>query len=346
MKKVAILCGGPSSEHEISCISASGVLAGLDRARFEPVLIGITREGSWHLLPLDYPLSIHQGRLPRVTNNYPVATLRDGDIYVDSAPLGVKVVFPVLHGPYGEDGTVQRELEDAHLSYVGSGIESSAIAMDKALSKKYFVDAGIRVAPGISFTDTEWESGKTSLLAQACTLGLPLFVKPSRGGSSRGTTKVKSVHDLESAVTHALQFDSIVMIESAVIGLEIECAVLESSEGLIASTPGRVWIDPKFDFYDFDAKYLDGATRMDIPAPLDPQVLAQVRTYAVAAFKAIGCKGLARVDFFVTDLNEIIINEINTMPGQTPTSAYPKMMQASGYGYKRVLTNLIESAIN
>jgi D-alanine-D-alanine ligase len=341
MKKVAILCGGPGSEHEISCLSARGVLSAIDRSKFDPILIGITREGKWMLLPLDYPLAMKGDRLPAITGDFPEVIRTRGALSSQGEKLPIDRIFPVLHGTYGEDGELQRELALVGIKYVGSAAAASELAMDKSESKAAFARHGIQGAPGITVTADEWMNNSAEIESSIKHLGLPIFVKAARGGSSRGTVKVKDYKDLRSAMSEALLYDSKVLIETAIIGAEVECAVLQIGREVKASIPGKVWIDPHFEFYDFEAKYLDGATRIDIPAPFDPLVLRQIREYAVKAFKAIGASGLARVDFFVTPTNEIIINEINTMPGFTPTSAFPKMWAASGIAYKEVITTLL-----
>jgi D-alanine-D-alanine ligase len=342
MKKlVAILCGGPGSEHEISCLSAAGVLSAIDRTRFEPILIGITRQGKWMLLPLDYPLAMQSKRLPSITGDFPEVTRTRGGLVCNGEKLPIDRIFPVLHGTYGEDGQLQRELALVGIKYVGSAAAASEIAMDKAESKAAFARHGIQGAPGITVTADEWSANPQEVAESAKKLGLPIFVKAARGGSSRGTVKVKDYKDFSAAMAEAFSYDSKVLIESAIVGAEVECAVLQIGRETKASLPGKVWIDPHFEFYDFEAKYLDGATRIDIPAPFDPLVNRAIREYAVKAFKAIGASGLARVDFFVTPTNEIIINEINTMPGFTPTSAFPKMWAASGIAYREVITTLL-----
>jgi D-alanine-D-alanine ligase len=340
-KRVAILCGGPGSEHEISCLSANGVLSAIDRTKFEPVLIGITRGGKWMLLPEDYPLAMINKRLPSITGDFPEVIRAKGGLAVNGAKFPIDIIFPVLHGTYGEDGQLQRELALVGIKYVGSAAAASEIAMDKSESKKAFARNGIQGAPGITVTADEWGKNPSEVADSIKHLGLPLFVKAARGGSSRGTVKVKDYSDFTSAMAEALSFDSKVLIESAIVGAEVECAVLRVGREIKASMPGKVWIDPHFEFYDFEAKYLDGATRIDIPAPFDPLVIRAIRDYAVKAFRAIGASGLARVDFFVTPTNEIIINEINTMPGFTPTSAFPKMWAASGISYKELITTLL-----
>lgn len=340
-KRVAILCGGPGSEHEISCLSANGVLSAIDRTKFEPVLIGITRGGKWMILPEDYPLAMSDKRLPSVSGDFPEVIRTKGGLAVDGAKLPIDLIFPVLHGTYGEDGQLQRELALVGIKYVGSAAAASEIAMDKSESKKAFARHGIQGAPGITVTADEWSKNPGEIADSIKHLGLPVFVKAARGGSSRGTVKVKDYKDFSAAMSEALSYDSKVLIESAIVGAEVECAVLRVGREIKASTPGKVWIDPHFEFYDFEAKYLDGATRIDIPAPFDPLVIKAIREYAVKAFRAIGASGLARVDFFVTPTNEIIINEINTMPGFTPTSAFPKMWAASGIAYKELITTLL-----
>ena len=345
MKRVAILCGGPGSEHEISCLSAGGVLSAINRGEYEPILIGISRQGDWMVLPLDYPLSLENGTLPSVSGNYPEVTRGKNGITVDGAQLVVDVIFPVLHGTYGEDGQLQSDLDQLGIPYVGSGTVASEQAMDKSDAKSFFSSAGIAIAPSITVTENEWRRSPSTVTQSIEPLGMPLFVKASRGGSSRGTVKVKQLNTFAAAMDEALSFDSKVLIESAIDGAEVECAVLEIDGTPQASIPGKVWIDPQYEFYDYQAKYLDGATRIDIPAPFSAQIIEKIQSYALTAFKAIGARGLARVDFFVTHDGEIIINEINTMPGFTRTSAYPKMWQATGIGYSEVITHLLQSAL-
>jgi D-alanine-D-alanine ligase len=345
MKRVAILCGGPGSEHEISCLSAGGVLSAIDRSAYEPILIGITREGRWIALPIEYPLAINNENLPAVTGNFPEVIRETSGLSVDGQDLAIDVIFSVLHGTYGEDGQLQSDLDQLGIPYVGSGAVASELAMDKSDAKSLFAKAGIAIAPGITVTEAEWRREPSAVTKSISNLGMPLFVKASRGGSSRGTVKVKEVGAFTSAMEEALSFDSKVLIESGIDGAEVECAVLEIDGNPQASIPGKVWIDPQYEFYDYQAKYLDGATRIDIPAPFNNEIIEKIRSYALIAFKAIGAKGLARVDFFVTQSGEIIINEINTMPGFTRTSAYPKMWQATGVGYSEVITHLLKSAL-
>ena len=345
MKRVAILCGGPGSEHEISCLSAGGVLSAINRSDYEPILIGITRQGSWKALPLEYPLSIENGTLPSVSGNFPEVIREKNGISVGGVHIAIDVIFPVLHGTYGEDGQLQSDLDQLGIPYVGSGAIASENAMDKSDAKSFFSSAGIAVAPSVTVTDIEWKDNPEKVTQSIAPLGMPIFVKASRGGSSRGTVKVKALSTFAAAMEEALSYDSKVLIESAIDGAEVECAVLEIDGNPQASIPGKVWIDPRYEFYDYQAKYLDGATRIDIPAPFSEEIIEKIKSYALIAFKAIAAKGLARVDFFVTPSGEIIINEINTMPGFTRTSAYPKMWQATGIGYSEVITHLLQSAL-
>jgi D-alanine-D-alanine ligase len=333
--KVGIVCGGKSSEHEISCISAAGVLSAIDLEKYEPLLIGITKSGKWVLPPASYPLTIQGDVLPEIKEDLPETSIDK---------LNIDLLFPVLHGPYGEDGTFQGQCEMAGIKYVGSGVLASAAGMDKSFAKPIFASYGMKVAEGFTITAQEWADAPASIVKQASSLSYPVFVKPARGGSSRGTSKVKSESELAAAINDALTFDSKVMIENAVVGSEIECAVLEINGKPQASTVGKISIDSKFEFYDFQAKYLDGATTIELPAPIPADVAASIQEQAIAAFKALDCRGLARVDFFLTANNEIIINELNTMPGFTATSVFPKMWQSSGVSYSEVITHLLEGA--
>ena len=340
-KRVAILCGGRSSEHEISCISAGGVVGAIDRSKFTPVIIGITKSGKWVHIAEDFPLRIVDGVLPVIPEDAPAVVADVAGFSVGGTPLNIDIVFPVLHGPFGEDGTIQGLLEIADIPYVGSGVLASAVAMDKSFAKPIFASHGIKVAEGITVTADQWKSNQSGITHDASSLSYPVFVKPARGGSSRGTHKVKSESDLAAALNDAFLYDSKVMIENGVVGSEIECAVLEIDGQPQASVVGKISIDPKFEFYDFEAKYLDGATTIELPAPIDAKVADEIRALAIKAFKALDCRGLARVDFFLTHNNEIIINELNTMPGFTPTSVFPKMWAATGVDYTEIITALL-----
>ena len=250
--------------------------------------------------------------------------------------LAIDVAFPVLHGPYGEDGTIQGLFEMIGIKYVGSGVLASAVSMDKSYAKPIFAAAGLSVAAGIVVTSKNFELPSN--------LTFPLFVKPARSGSSRGTTKVKQKSDLASAVEHALSFDTKVIIEQAVVGKEIECAVLQADGKITTSELGQISISSKFEFYDFQAKYLDNSMELIVPADLPAGVQSKIQQAAITAFNATVCEGLARVDFFYSTQGEIIINEINTMPGFTPTSVYPKLIEKNGINYQELITKLITTA--
>jgi D-alanine-D-alanine ligase len=342
---IAILFGGRSSEHEISCISASGVLSAIDREKYEIYLIGITKAGGWVLVPESHELAIVDGKMPEVPTSAPIVTADVAGFSVNGRPLNIDLVFPILHGPYGEDGSIQGFLEIADLPYVGSGVLASAVAMDKSFAKSIFAANGLKVAPGFVVTTQQWASNQSAVQIAADEIGYPLFVKPARGGSSRGTTKVKSAAQLANAIAEAHKFDPKAMIEAAIVGLEIECAVLEVDGTPEASQVGEIKIDSKFEFYDFEAKYLDGATDIAIPADIPKSASDEIRAASLAAFTALGCSGLARVDFFFTNSGEVIINEINTMPGFTATSVFPKMWAATGKSYAEVVQALINTAL-
>jgi D-alanine-D-alanine ligase len=343
-EKIAIVFGGRSSEHEISCLSAAGVLSAIDRDKYDVVLIGITKAGNWVLVPETHQLSISQGALPEVPNDAPAVVADVAGFSVGGKSLNVDLIFPTLHGPYGEDGSIQGFFEIADLPYVGSGVLASAVAMDKSFAKPIFASHGLKVVDGFTVTATQWSSNKSDIEKKADALGYPLFVKPARGGSSRGTTKVKSADQLASAIAEAHRFDPKAMVENAVVGLEIECAVLEVDGTAQASQVGQIKIDSKFEFYNFEAKYLDGATDIVIPADIPVSASNAIRAASLDAFKSLGCSGLARVDFFFTNAGEIVINEINTMPGFTATSVFPKMWATTGKNYQEIVQALIDTA--
>ena len=333
--RVAIICGGKSSEHEISCISANGILNAIDRSTFEPVLIGITKSGKWLLLPEDTSFIIQNGALPTVPESGHEVSITSQGLFSGGKNLAIDIAFPILHGPYGEDGTIQGLFEMIGLRYVGSGVLASAVSMDKSYAKPIFAAAGLKVAPGTVVTSTSFDLPSN--------LKYPLFVKPARSGSSRGTTKVKQVSELKAAVESALAFDTKVIIEQAVAGKEIECAVLQSEGKTIVSPVGQIVVSSKYEFYDFQAKYLDDSMKLVFPE-LPAGVEDKIKAAALTAFNAAGCEGLARVDFFYSDSGEVVINEINTMPGFTPLSVYPKLIEKSGINYQQLITKLIKTA--
>jgi D-alanine-D-alanine ligase len=337
-KKIAIICGGPSSEHEVSALSGAGVLSGIDRKLFDPVLIGITKSGQWVLLPDDYPLAISNGAMPTIELTSNLIELTENGFELNGAPLRIDCVFPVLHGEFGEDGQIQQLLENCGILYVGSGVEASAHAMDKSIAKAIFAKNGLLIAEGIEVTALNWQKLTKDLI-------YPVFVKPASGGSSRGTHKVKNSHSLEAAISDALTYDDKVLVEQAIDGREIECAVIERQGVVEASVVGEIIVNPAFEFYDYQAKYLDSATTAQIPAKIDDADSLRIADQARKAFVALGCRGLARCDFFYTSRGEIVINEINTMPGFTGTSVYPKLWAASGVGYTELISILINFAL-
>ncbi|WP_039791466.1 D-alanine--D-alanine ligase family protein [Amycolatopsis sp. ATCC 39116] len=350
--RVAVVFGGRSTEHTISCLSAGSVLAHLDRDRFEVVPIGITREGGWVLGTADpKSLTIQNRQLPSVDGGQSLVLAGDPTrrelVVTDpgaEALGGVDVVFPVLHGAFGEDGTLQGLLEMAGIPYVGPGVLASAAAMDKGYAKKLLAAEGLPVGRYV-----ELRRGQSTLdEADRERLGLPVFVKPSRAGSSIGISKVTDWADLDAAIALARETDPKVLVEAAVPGREVECGVLEFPDGRVeASLPAevRVLSDDESAWYDFETKYIGEDAELDIPAKLDDSVTEKLRAQAVKAFEALDCQGLARVDFFVGPNGELTVNEVNTMPGFTSTSAYPKMWQVTGVDYRTLLTTLIDTAL-
>jgi D-alanine-D-alanine ligase len=348
MKKirVAIIAGGRSSEHPISCISASGVLAAIDRSKFEPILIGITQSGTW--------IDMRQSDFERGSDGLSYVPEGGEKLIVDihgikdskGIDLGIDIAFPLLHGAYGEDGTIQGLFEMAGIAYVGSGVLASAVAMDKSFAKPIYADFGLKVADGITVHRDNWSKSKDLEIAKIRALGFPIFIKPARSGSSRGTSKVKDESEISAALDDAFKYDPRVLVEAAVVGREIECAVLEIDSIATASVLGEVRVHPPHEFYDFEAKYLDGSTTFDIPANLAEPIASAISQAAITAFEALGCEGLARVDFFLSEDNQIIINELNTMPGFTPTSVFPALWEKTGRSYSQIITILLDSALS
>ncbi len=345
-KRVAIICGGRSSEHSISCISAKGVLEAIDRNLFEPILIGITLRGKWVALKSADDFGVGSDGLPIVPDAAPVI---NADIHglknAEGAPLAIDLAFPLLHGAYGEDGTIQGLFEMADIPYVGSGVLASSVAMDKTFAKPIYADFGLAVADGITVHQRDWIAQRELEIAKIKALGLPVFVKPARSGSSRGTTKVKSDSEIAPAIEEAHRHDPRAMVEVAIKGREIECAVLEINGKAHASVLGEIRVHEPHEFYDFEAKYLDGSTTFDVPANVTPEIARAISDAAITAFEALGCEGLARVDFFLTEENQVIINELNTMPGFTSMSVFPMLWKATGKSYSEIITQLCESAL-
>ena len=345
-KRVAIICGGRSSEHPISCISARGVLGAIDTTKFEPVLIGITEKGSWVQLHNATDFVTGRDGLPYVPDNAPAISIDIAGFSTSRGEkLSIDLVFPLLHGAYGEDGTIQGLLEMAGIPYVGSGVLASAVAMDKTFAKPIYADFGLKVADGITVHERDWKNNRALEIAKIQALGLPVFIKPARSGSSRGTSKVKSESEIAAAIEEAHRHDPRAMVEVAIVGREIECAVLEVQGKAVASILGEVRVHEPHEFYDFEAKYIDGSTTFEVPADIPADVARKISEAAVTAFEALGCEGLARVDFFLTADSKIIINELNTMPGFTEKSVFPMLWQATGKSYSEVISQLCESAM-
>jgi D-alanine-D-alanine ligase len=318
--KVAVLGGGRSSEHDISLASAAAVRAGLEQSGHEPLAIEIDRDGRWS----------HGGE--------PTVIAPGTGLQAGERPLDLDVVFPVLHGPFGEDGTVQGLLEIADVPYVGAGVLASAVAMDKVLFKDLMTRHGVAQVDHVALRDGEDASA-------AHRLGFPLFVKPARLGSSVGISKVDAVAELAPALQEAFAHDPLAIVEAAAGGLEVECSVIGNGEP-IASEPGEIVIEA--DWYDFDAKYEPGGMELVVPARIEPDVRDRVREQALAAYRAINCAGLARVDFFVEDPADpetVLVNELNTIPGFTETSVFAKLFEASGIDYAELLERLLALAL-
>ena len=382
--RVAVVFGGRGPEHQVSCMGGGNMLGAIDRSRYEVVPVGITTDGSW-VQVADAPerLAVTDGQLPTVAAvaepDAPIVPWSGGaqvaatDL-VASAPAQiphlfgeVDVVLPVLHGPYGEDGTIQGLLEMAGVPYVGAGVLASAVSMDKEYMNLIFKAKGLPVGPYVVVRERDWPAAALStealspealstealsveakrVLDDIADLGWPLFVKPARGGSSIGTSKARDMAQLGEAIALARQFDPKVLVEAAIDGVEIEVSVLEGIDGAPPDTslPGQLLVDGGEEFWDFEAKYLDSASGMAIPAPIPDGAIEEIRRLGAAAFDAVSCEGLARVDFFYTTDGQILINEINTMPGLSPASYFQKMWEASGVPFPELIDRLLQTAL-
>ncbi|MFD4599699.1 D-alanine--D-alanine ligase family protein [Streptomyces sp. NPDC058464] len=362
--RVAVVFGGRSSEHGISTVTAGAVLNSIDRTKYDVLPIGITREGRW-VLTADEPerMAITERRTPEVGD---LAESTEGGVVLPVDPasrevvysepgsvpkaLGeVDVVFPVLHGPYGEDGTLQGLLELSGVPYVGSGVLASAVGQDKEYMKRVFASFGLGVGPYLVIRPREWQQDESAarkrIVDFAGEHGWPLFVKPARAGSSIGITKVDDLSGLDEAIAEAQSHDPKILIEAGIRGREIEVGVLEFEDGPRASVPAEIPPPSEHAYYDFEAKYIDSTPGI-VPAPLTPEETAEVQKLAVDAFEAASCEGLVRADFFLTEDGDFVINEINTMPGFTPISMYPQMWQATGVAYPELIDRLIQAALN
>ena len=364
--RVAVVFGGRGPEHQVSCMGGGNMLSSIDRSRYDVIPVGITPDGNW-VLVADAPerLAVTEGSLPTVAAvaqpGADVVPWSGGEV-VASAPAqiphlfgDVDIVLPVLHGPYGEDGTIQGLLEMAGVRYVGAGVLASAVSMDKEYMKLIFAARGLPVGPHVVVRERDWPDVMSEpqsveakhLLEDIDALGWPLFVKPARGGSSIGTSKAHTMDELREAITTARQFDPKVLVEAAIDAIEVEVSVLEGIDGAPPDTsfPGQLLIEGGEEFWDFEAKYLDAASGMAIPAPIPDAAITEIRRLAAAAFEAVSCEGLARVDFFYTRRGEIFVNEINTMPGLSPASYFQKMWEASGLPFGQLIDRLLQTAL-
>lgn len=347
--RVGIVFGGKSAEHEVSLQSAKNILDAIDKTRFDVVMLGIDKQGRWHLndasnflLNAENPASI---ALNRSTDNValiPGQTQQQLIISHNSHPLSqVDVIFPIVHGTLGEDGSLQGLLRMASLPFVGSDVLGSAVSMDKDFTKRLLRDAGLQVAPWISVTQAQ--RAQLDVKAVIAKLGLPLFIKPANQGSSVGVSKVNRAEEFDEALELAFSFDRKVLIEQGIKGREIECAVLGNDHPQ-ASPCGEVVVHDAF--YSYDTKYIsESGAQTVVPAVISPEISDAIRDVAISAFSALECCGMARVDVFLTKNSEIIVNEVNTLPGFTNISMYPKLWQAAGVSYQDLITRLIELAL-
>ncbi len=343
MQTIALLFGGASSEHSVSCVTAVGVFQAIDKSKYRVVPIGITRSGKFVSQEVD--LNWKLADLPLVSESSPEVKIQPGSssIEIHGERIGLDLVFPVLHGPNGEDGSVQGLIQLMGLPYAGNGVLASALAMEKSKAKGVFRDAGLEVAKELVIERTSWSLAKDAELARAkAFVNGDVFVKPSRSGSSVGVTLVKDVAELEAAIELALSLDQTALVEHRIYGREVECAVLERPNGeLVVSLAGEIVVTGR-EFYDFEAKYLDGGAELKVPTQLSDSELSQMHALAIKAFRALGCSGLARTDFFLTETG-FVLTEVNTMPGFTPISMYPSLFAASGISYSELVETLIQT---
>ncbi|MGW4791725.1 D-alanine--D-alanine ligase family protein [Nonomuraea sp. NPDC004297] len=354
--RVAVVFGGRNSEHAVSLMGAGSVLDAIDRSKYEVIPIGIAQDGRWVLAASDQRFAIEAGELPVVDTAGAALALPSGSgslVAYDPGSIPVElgsvdVVFPIMHGPYAEDGTIQGLLEMAGVRYVGSGVLASAVGMDKAYMKTVIAAAGLPTGPYVAIRDRDWRLNREQVLKEAEELGYPVFVKPARAGSSQGISKAADRAELEAAVEAARQHDPKVLVEAAIAGREIECAVLQSlgDEPAAASMPGEVRVEGGQEFFDFEAKYYPDQMSLTVPADIPEETAEELRAMAVRAFEALECEGLARVDFFYTPDGKVVFNEINTMPGFTSLSVAPQLWAASGLSYPALVDRLIQLALS
>ena len=349
--RVAVLFGGRSSEHEISCISANSIINVIDRNKYEVIPIGLTKENDWVFFEDRKPfLKLTKQDLPIVTKD----GIQDNKVvkvsqYPPEELVSLDVIFPVLHGPYGEDGTIQGLIDMHAIAFVGAGVLASAIGMDKTTTKSLLKITEFPVGDFVSILDAHWKNNKQEKLDEIKQMGFPVFVKPARAGSSVGISKIKEFEAVEKAIEEARKFDKRVIVEKSIEGArEIECSVIsgEGKKPARASLPAEIIVKKGHEFYDFEAKYLDDSADLIVPAKLDKKLLDQVQMLATRVFDLLNCEGLARVDFFITKDDEVLVNEINTMPGFTSISMFPRMWEATGLKYEELIDYLIQEALD
>jgi len=347
--RIGLVCGGQSAEHDISLLSARNVFQALDRDRYEITLIGVSRDGTWRLMPLS-----QDGSFPsRLSDDQPAVALLPGgkgrflvdigDAKSETTSFNIDVLFPILHGPFGEDGTVQGAAELAGVPYVGPGVFSSAAAMDKDTAKRLLRDAGLPIAAYVALTDRDRLPNFMDIVDK---LGPTVFVKPARMGSSVGVTKASTAEEFDAAAKAAFHHDQKILVEEYVQGREIECGILQLENGeLICSPPGEIEPSKQHKFYSYDAKYLDpkGASVL-VPAEVASGTARLAMDRSIHAFNALGCEGMARIDFFLTPQGELLVNEVNTIPGFTNISMYPKVFEAAGIPTSQLVGHLIDFA--
>ncbi|HKM17370.1 MAG: D-alanine--D-alanine ligase [Firmicutes bacterium] len=343
--RVGVIFGGRSGEHEVSLMSAKSVISALDPQKYEVIPLAIDKKGKW-LLPKDAAKMLDSTVAPKLSVDNPIMESEQLPLVPDpdaKTPF-LDVIFPVLHGPHGEDGTVQGLLELANIAYVGAGVLGSAVSMDKAMMRSVFAQAGLPVVKWETIARKHWERDPSPIISRIeGEIGYPCFVKPANLGSSVGISKAPSREQLVEAVNLACEFDRRVVVEEALNKpREIECSVLGNDDPIV-SVPGE--IIPANEFYDYEAKYISEESQLIIPAEVSPEQRQLLEEYSIRAFKAVDCAGMARVDFFITEDQEVIVNEINTIPGFTKISMYPKLWEVSGIGYGELLDRLIELAL-
>ncbi|HHU39804.1 MAG TPA: D-alanine--D-alanine ligase [Propionibacterium sp.] len=358
--RVAIIFGGVSSEHDVSCLTAGGVTRAIDTERFEVIGVGITPSGRWVQVPAEEMASMQvvDGQLPRLDDDRPEALLMrregggrivtiEGDRFVDAHDFDV--AFALLHGPFGEDGTIQGLFEMMGIRYVGSGVAASANGMDKDLMKTALAGAGLPVAPWVTIHRRQWDAERDRFLRKVeADLTFPVFVKPARGGSSLGITRATTPAELPACIEEAFEYDPKIIVEQGLVGgREVEVAVLDNLEGAPrVSLAGEIRMHTEDAFYDFEAKYTPGEqVSLDVPAAIDGPLLARLQRIGAETFRAMGAEGLSRVDMFVTPDEDVFVNELNTMPGFTYISMYPQLFEASGLSYADLIAELVRLAL-